>query len=763
MEPSDSDASPFVAVLKSRLNREAAVYSCLVLAAFIMRMWDLGARAVHYDEGIHLGCSRNGLDPSGWCIEAWTHGPFQFIGTAASFAVFGESEVSARLLPAIFGTAIVVLPYFLRRQLGRWGALAVAVLLAFSPLFMYYSRYARNDIYIAFFTLLLIVCIWNYIDSRKSRWLYIGAAALSFSFCTKEVTYINLAIIALFLSVVSVRELAQRVPKRLNLEGLSPQADVLILIGTLALPLFAGFVNLLPGVDLGQDLSNPWAIAIVAVLFAIAAAIGIRWDLKRWLISAAIFYGIFILIYSFFFQQGYGLVVGLWGNVAYWVGEHGTARGGQPEYYYLMMIPIYEFLPVILASIALVYSAITKNLATIVSVVVVVLTTMLFAFSFGMKDAVKEALRVIIYIASSGLVFCALVTIVFRTGKLALRLPTVQRYITDKKVDVGVWLRRFKIQWLERKSLYSALLLLAAGGSILIYAFKIWSSVSEEEPTSSLTSTLLLLCAAASVVLYAHFGRAKLFVKFLIYWAAMSLILFSFFGEKMPWLSLHVILPAIVLGGAFIGHMARGLNRDRIKSWLPSKDSKDVKRWLYSTVAVVCASTLLFLTGYTAYVACKESYQVEDEPPQMLLYAGVSADVPRIVALIEDFASETGMGYDLPITVDSRDSNFDNGWRWYLRDYTNVSTPDLTSMTSEPQGWVLILNIANEAAAAPYIDKYGEGERITMLIWFPEEYKDKEKFTPDWWWGYFLHRETEGPLLNREGIVYFLDIDSSAQ
>ena len=407
--------------VKTHFTREVAVYLALMLIAFIMRLWHLGDRAIHYDEGIHVTCGLNIFsNPAGWCLDPWVHGPFQFIGTGIVYSIFGQSEFTARLLPAIFGTAIVVLPFFLRRQLGRWGALAVAILLAFSPFFLYYSRYARDDIYFAFFTLLLVVCIWNYIADRRQRWLYIGVAALSLSFCALESTYMNLAIIALFLLLISGKELLLRIPKWFNLKELSPQAECVILLGTLVLPLFAAFIGYV--INSKADLSAPWAISLVAVFFIVAAAIGLRWNPKRWLIAAAIFWGIFIMVWSVFFTRtsnepgvssllrhlhgiANGLSTGLWGDANYWINQHGVARGGQPWFYYLMIIPIYEFLP------------------------------LLFAFAGAIYYAVK----------------------------------------------------------------------------------------------------------------------GSLFSRFLVYWAVASFIIYSFYGEKMPWVSLSIVLPVIALGGMFIG------------------------------------------------------------------------------------------------------------------------------------------------------------------------------------------------------------------
>jgi len=564
------------------MNREVALYALLIIVALVMRLWEMGVRTFSYDEVLHTFYSWNFAQGHGYTHSPMMHGPFQFDGTALIFLLFGDSDFTARLLPAILGTALVALPYFLRRQLGRWGSLAVATLLAFSPLLLYYSRYARNDIYSAFWSLLLVVCMWRYFEERKARYLYIGSAALSLSFCTKEVSYITVVIFALFLLVVSGKELINRVRNKFDLKDLSAPAEYLILMGTLSLPLFAAFVQLIPGVDLGADLSNVWSIVLVISLFAISAAIGLRWNPRRWLISALIFYVIFTLLYTTFFTNLSGFASGLWGSVDYWVEQQEVARGGQPWFYYIMLLPIYEFLPLVFASIGAVYYTIKGNL----------------------------------------------------------------------------------------------------------------------------------------------------FSRFLVYWAVLSLILYCFAGEKMPWLSIHIALPIILLGGMFIGWLLQGFEWRWVRAW---------------AIRGVTVLALLLLVPFSVHVACQESYQKGDEPPQMLLYAGMSSDMPRIMDQIGELAEETGEGKEIAITLDI---DLYWLWRWYLRDYTNVDYS-----IDHPIGDVLILRSDHEPAAnESYLEKYGEGERINLLIWFPEEYRD---FDVGWWWGYFLHRETLGPYWTSEGIVYF--------
>jgi hypothetical protein len=62
------------------------------------------------------------------------------------FAVFGDGAWVSRIIGAIAGTALALLPYLARERLGRARALALAVLLALSPTLMFVSRQATGDV-----------------------------------------------------------------------------------------------------------------------------------------------------------------------------------------------------------------------------------------------------------------------------------------------------------------------------------------------------------------------------------------------------------------------------------------------------------------------------------------------------------------------------------------------------------------------------------------------------------------------------------------
>lgn len=422
-----------------RVNKEVLPYLLLMVGAAVLRFWDLDLRAMHYDESLHAYYSWKLFTGLGYDHEPWMHGPFQFYGTWPIYWLFGASDYAARVLPALFGTILVGLPYFLRGYLGRMGGLVTAMFFVISPTILYFSRFARNDIYILVWTLALVICLWRYLEERRSRYLYLSAAFLGLGFCTKETTYVTLAIFSSFLFILVSKELISRLRDGLNLFASFAPAAYLVLMATLALPLFAAAVAV-PLRWLGANLPRwqfaeaesvnvGWAISIGVLLFIIAAVIGLRWRWRIWLLCAVIFWGIFGLFYTSFFHNTLdGIASGVWGSFDYWLVVHGEERIDQPWYYYLMILSIYEFLPLI------------------------------FAIAGGIYYAIKGDLfsRFLVYWAAAGLIFYAVVGEKPPWLVLHLALPLI---LLGGKF-LGELLSRVRLGLGWRNLRYSALLLL---------------------------------------------------------------------------------------------------------------------------------------------------------------------------------------------------------------------------------------------------------------------------------------------------------------
>jgi hypothetical protein len=127
-----------------------------------------------------------------------------------------------------------------------------------------------------------------------------------------------------------------------------PALDLVIITGTLTITQLAALPAAALGFDpLAYSDASEWGPTLMMVvgLVALAAAIGLLWNWKRWLIAAGIFAAIYVPLYTTLFTNPIGLATGMVGSLGYWLVQQGVQRGTQPLYYYLLVeIPVYEYL-----------------------------------------------------------------------------------------------------------------------------------------------------------------------------------------------------------------------------------------------------------------------------------------------------------------------------------------------------------------------------------------------------------------------------------
>jgi 4-amino-4-deoxy-L-arabinose transferase-like glycosyltransferase len=95
------------------------------------------------------------------------YSPLLFSSQWFTFLVLSASDLSARLLPALAGTALALTPALLREQLGRVAALLAGGLLALSPTALTLSRTASGDVLVALGALLCAGAFWRYVTSQR--------------------------------------------------------------------------------------------------------------------------------------------------------------------------------------------------------------------------------------------------------------------------------------------------------------------------------------------------------------------------------------------------------------------------------------------------------------------------------------------------------------------------------------------------------------------------------------------------------------------
>ncbi len=382
---------PSQARLQHRVTLETLLYGLIFLIAALTRFWDLGSRALHHDETLHTYYSWLFATGYGYQHHPIMHGPFLFHANALAYLLFGAHDYVSRIMPALAGVILVMLPYLLRgpKHLGRWGALIASGFLLFSPSILYYSRFIRHDIYTLLGASLLFIAIVRYIEWPEWRWSVLGGLATGLMITNHEISFVVLFIFVAFLAVAIAIRVAP------FLLGIAAGALITFVAAGVGLR-FLGIAGLPP--IPWQDPSRPEVVRFLVILILhplvvsgviiLLVASGLAlWRLSQrrdptlgwvdWLLggapegsAAAALWAllqprsglatgiglcalIFVSLYTSLFTNLMGLVTGTIGAVGYWLGQQGVQRGDQPWFYYLLLMPQYEFVAVALFPVAL--------------------------------------------------------------------------------------------------------------------------------------------------------------------------------------------------------------------------------------------------------------------------------------------------------------------------------------------------------------------------------------------------------------------------
>ena len=173
----------------------------VVVVAAVLRLYDLGLRPPHHDEGVNGWFTEQVVHNGYYAYDpANYHGPLYFYLLAGARRVFGFGLWQLRLPGALIGVGACCLPLLLRRRIGWAAALAASAFLAMSPTLVYYARYAIHETLLAALGLLAAACMLRWSASGKAGWLFGAAAAIAGMIATKETTVLFLAAGGLWLA-----------------------------------------------------------------------------------------------------------------------------------------------------------------------------------------------------------------------------------------------------------------------------------------------------------------------------------------------------------------------------------------------------------------------------------------------------------------------------------------------------------------------------------------------------------------------------------
>ena len=721
-----------------KLDGEKIAWIALVLLALLSRTIMLGARAMSHDESLHTVYSFQLYDGRGYQHQPMMHGPLKFILNAAMYFLFGVNDWSARIQVALFGVAMVAVVWLMRRWLGRTGAFLTATMYAVSPALLYHSRYIRDEVMLTSLLVILVICLFRYLETRSTSWLVGTAVALAFAFLTMEASFIFGAIFGMFLLLALIAQLWTAAwpgerwqGRRASFRGLMAaglpllviglileifkqrvigfglmglglalvlvatamavlqwrgrlrifaELDLIVLLFTVVMPFLSAVILKALGWQISQfnnpgqiTLSLVWQGFLVLIILAVLSGVfGFLWLRERWFIAAGAFWAIELLFFTTFLTNGQGIGTGLIGSLGYWIDQQEVMRGGQPWYYFYLLVPLYEFLPWILGGIG--------------------------------------SVAAIVWLATQ------------RRAAAGPR-PEGQR---------------------ER-------------------------SLGERVPQEGQGAGLQLEDNSQDALQVAPLSVTALFVAFLVFWPAATWAVFTYVGEKMAWHTVYMAMSMAPIGGWWIGRVIDGVDWRgglrkglpwlmlmiplflvALKALLPTSTRRpfadvtvaglsNTAQWLLALIAMlvliyfiydrvmalgwrqsVAAAVTTFsaiLLVLTVGVSYRFNFINYDYPTEPMVYAHATPDIKLAMAQIEEISRKTVGDHAIRVAYDD-----DATWplEWYLRDYPNKvyygASPSRDAMESP----VVLVGDKNLAKAKPYLgDRYYEFNY--RLIWWPRE------------------------------------------
>ena len=477
-----------------------------------------------------------------------------------------------------------------------------------------------------------------------------------------------------------------------------PEVDFLVLMITLILPwttalftrmmggsseAFAALASSLPGGvnsllsavpgvggGVGQFLAGASVFLPLALL---SLVIGMAWNKKRWLISAAIFHIIFAIFFTSVFTNIAGLGTGMIYSLGYWLEQQGVRRGSQPQYYYLLIIlPTYAFLPIV-GSVTAMFAGVTCYWKTRRERIIEQEAMQLLAADSAGQDERAEPSASIARQASTD------------DGKLK-RLSFVLLLAWWAILNlVGYSLAGEKMPWLGTH-LALPLILISAwyfGGVIArIDQRKLWAS-----------GWLALLAMPVFVI-----AGAQAVGAFIVGDPPFTGLALGQLERTYQWLA---ALLAAVGSGALLARWARDLG------------------WMH--LRRLCALTIFaLLCALTARAAWMASFINYDLPTELLVYAHSAPGVKWVLDDINEMSLRTTDGKDLRFAYDDEVS-----WpySWYFRDFPEaVFVGGNPTLQNTEDAAFVVVGAGHRGDVEPILeDRYVR--RDYMRMWWPmQEY-----------------------------------------
>ncbi len=655
---------------------ETLLIVLILVLAVVTRFTDLGARTMSHDEINHVVPTYSLYTGRGYVFDPMSHGPLQFHMIALSYALFGDNDFSTRIPAALFGVATIALGLLLfRRYLGRYGALVAGVLLLISPYLLFYGRYARNEIFIVLWAMLLIYSVLRYLEGRETWVLFLFAITNALHFTDKATAYMFAGGIFAFLFFQFIDHVSRRIwpTPRLRVSFLLGVALALLLLLS-AVAVYIGFKPEALPVD-------PAAVTQPLVEGVEPAAETLTYPV--WVIS----------LISVMATAGLGAAA--WAVVSIVRGLGWTELRKERALDLLLLIgtlilPLLAAIPIK----ALGYMPQDYTMEGSVRILIAVLLLGGIAAIIGIWWFGKRWLFF-------ALVFFLPIIVFYTT------------FFTEPRMLGSGFVGLFDY-WLGQHGE-------GRGGQPLFYYALIQVPMYEFLPAlGTLVAALIAifgrLWRSAPGQPFQPAGEADVDAReqpvpvlaLLVFWSLFSLAVFSYAGERMPWITCHITLPMILATAWAAGYLIETRPWTRLAGW----------DWrLYARAIMLGLFTLL------ALVTVRSSYRAAfinfDYPLEYMVYAHAAPDPKRLYEQIEEISYRTTGTTDLVVAYDN-DVRYP--YWWYMRRYPNKIDFDVNPTRDARRALIIAINSGKVGQLAPVVqDNYTEINGM-RLWWQNQDY-----------------------------------------
>jgi uncharacterized protein (TIGR03663 family) len=271
-------------------NRQTIFYCLIILVGLLLRWYQLDLRPFHHDESLHAVYGAYNYftpDTNYYHYSPLLHGPLLYDLIPYFYEMLGATSFAARSIIALIGSLFLLAPLLFREHLKTRSILNLTVIIAVSPLLIYYSRFLREDFLVLSTMIGMLYAITTDQERIKSP-LFLCSLALHY--CIKENVFITIALLLGFLVYDGLFKLFTKEENEL--------------------------------LKVWKFIQKHWLSTLIGAICAIF---------------------LFCFIYSARFHYAKGILDGLYReSLLYWVNQHNIERIKGPFVFQLLMISWYD-------------------------------------------------------------------------------------------------------------------------------------------------------------------------------------------------------------------------------------------------------------------------------------------------------------------------------------------------------------------------------------------------------------------------------------